>query len=120
MIGCLSKKIIEAIVSSKMCRVCSSVQENDEEPSDDVCPKNYDGSSKAMEVNAALHLYKDLYQNSNKKLYLKAIVADGDYSMRSLLKHKSVYTKGRLTEDMPVPDWIADPSHRTKVVAKPI
>ena len=32
-----------------------------------------------------------------------------------------MYTqKERLLEDIPVPDWLADPSHRTKVVAKPI
>ena len=73
-----------------------------------------------MEINAALHLYKDLYQNSNKNLYLKAIIADDDSSMRSLLKHKSLYPKGRLPKDMVVPDWLADPSHRIKVVAKSI
>ena len=47
-------------------------------------------------------------------------MADDDSSMRSLLKHQTSNPKGRLPEDMPVPDWLADPSHRTKVVAKPI
>ena len=120
MIGYLSKKIVGAIVSSEMCRVCSSAEKNGEEPSDHVYPKNYDGSSRAIETDAALHLYKELYQKSNKNLYLKAIVADDDTSMRLLLKHTSVYQKGRLLEDIPVPDWLTDPSHRTKVVAKPI
>ena len=120
MIGCSSKNIVGAIVSSKMCPVSSSTEEHGEKPSDHVYPKNYDGSAKTMEVDVALHLYKELYQNSNKKLYLKAIVADDDSSMRSLLKHKSLYPKGRLPEDMLGPDWLADPSYRTKVVAKPI
>ena len=44
-----------------MCRVYSSAEENGEEPSDHVCPKNYDGSSKAMEADVSLHLYKELY-----------------------------------------------------------
>ena len=61
-----------------MCRVYSSAEENGEEPSDHVCPKNYDDSSKAMEVDVALHLYKELYHNSNKNLYRKAIVVDDD------------------------------------------
>ena len=61
MICCLSKKIVGAIVSCKMCRVYSSAEENGEEPSDHVCPKNYDGSSKAMEADVSLHLYKELY-----------------------------------------------------------
>ena len=60
MVGCLSKKIVGAIVSSNMCRVCNSAEENGEEPPDHVCPKNYDGSSKTMEADAARHLYKEL------------------------------------------------------------
>ena len=71
MIDCLSKKIVGAIVPSKMCRVCSSAEEHGEEPSDHVYPKNYDGSSKAMEADTAVHLYKELYQNSNKSYILK-------------------------------------------------
>ena len=95
MIGCLSKKIVGAIVSSNMCRVCSLAEENGEEPSDHICPKNYDGSSKAMEADSALHLYKALFQNSKKQLFLKAIVTDDDSSMRSLLKHqKTTKRKG--------------------------
>ena len=104
MIGCISKKTVETIVSSKVCRVCNLAEENSEEPPDHIYPKNYDGSSNAMEADAALHLYKELYQKSSKNLYLKAIVADDDTSMRSLSKHQSMYPKGRLLEDMPVLD----------------
>ena len=103
-----------------MCRVCNSAKENDEEPPDHVCPKNYDDSSKAMKVDAALHLYKELYQPSNQNLYLKAIVVDDESSIWPLLKYRSIYPKGRLPEDMQVPNWLADPSHCTKVVAKSI
>ena len=120
MIGCLSKSIVGTVVSSNMCRVCNSAEENGEEVPDHVCHKNYDGSSKAMEVDAALHLYKELYQSSNQNLYLKTIVADDNSSMRSLLKHRSIHPKGILPEDIQVLDWLADPSHRTKVVAKSI
>ena len=103
-----------------MCRLCNLAEENSEEPPDHVCPKNYDGSSNAMEVDETLHLYKQLYQSSNQNLYLKSIAADDDSSMSSVLKHRSVYLKGRLPKDIQVPDWLADPSHRTKVEAKPI
>ena len=119
-IYCLLEQIVAAIVSSKMCRVCNLVEENGEESPDHVYPKNYDGISKVMEADATHHLYKRLYNSSNKNLYLKAIVANDDSSMRVLLKHRTLNPKGRLREDIPVPDWLADPSHRTKVVAKPI
>ena len=63
MIGCISKKTVETIVSSKVCRVCNLAEENGEESPDYVCPKNYDGISKVMETDAAHHLYKRLYNS---------------------------------------------------------
>jgi len=119
-IGCLSNKILNVVVSSKICRLCSISNENGEEPPEHVCPQNYEGSSKAMEADAALTLYKDIYNKSGKRIHLQAVVADDDSSMRALLKHRCNNPKGRLPEDMNEPDWLADPSHRTKVVAKPI
>ena len=73
-----------------------------------------------MEADAALQLYISLYQDSNKNIVLKDVVVDDDSSMRALLTHKAINPKGRLSEEMPQPEWLADPSHRTKVVAKPI
>ena len=63
-IGCFLNKILNVVVSSKMCRQCSIATENGEEPSEYVCPRNYDGSFKAMEADAALTLYKDIYNKS--------------------------------------------------------
>ena len=71
-----------------------------------------------MEADAALQLYKKLYNGSNKNIVLKAVVTDDDSPMRALLTHKAVNPKGRLPEEMSQLEWLADPSHRTKVVAK--
>ena len=60
-IGVLSDKILTAAVSSKMCITCSKAENIDEEPPDHICPKHYEGSSKAMEVDAVLHLYKSMF-----------------------------------------------------------
>ena len=73
-----------------------------------------------MEVDAALALYKDIYNKSIKKINLKVVVADDDSSIRALLKHRCNNPKGGLSEEMNEPDWLVDPSLRTKVVAKPI
>ena len=80
-------------------------------------PQNYDGSSKAIEADVALKLYKDIYSKYDKKIHLKGVVADHDSSMRALLKHICNKSNGRLPEGMNEPDWLVDPSHRTKVVA---
>ena len=59
MIGCLSKNIITSVVSSKMCRLCSPSEEDGVEPPAHVCSRYYIRSSKAMEVDVALHLYTE-------------------------------------------------------------
>ena len=56
-IGCLSQKIITTIVTAKQCRTCSLYEIKGIEPPEQNCPKNYTGSSKAMEVDAALSIY---------------------------------------------------------------
>ena len=40
--------------------------------------------------------------------------------MRPLLKYITTNRKGRLPPEIPESKWLADPSHRTKVVAKPV
>ena len=119
-IGCLCNKILNVVVSSKICRQCSVARENGEEPTEHVCTQNYEGSSKAMEKDAALTLYKDIYNKSVKRIHLKVVVADDDSSIRALLKHRFNKPKGRLSEETNEPDWLADLSLRTEVVAKPI
>ena len=53
-------------------------------------------------------------------LHLKIIIKGYDSSVRTLLKHQYNNPKGRLPEKIIELEWLADPSHRTKVVAKPI
>ena len=71
-----------------------------------------------METDTALHFYQEIFETSKKMLYLKAIVADGDSSMRALLKYQHIDPKGRLPEVRVEPEWLADPSHRTKITTK--
>ena len=79
------------------------------------------GSSKGMEADAALHLIEKLHKQSATDAFIEAIVADDDSSMRAVLSHKSTNKKkGRLPEYIPQPRFLADPTHRVKVVAKTI
>ena len=68
-IGCLSKKIVAAIVSSKICAQCSIAGSNGEVPRIHVYPRNYDGSSKGTETDTTLHLYTSLFNDNDKKLF---------------------------------------------------
>ena len=103
-----------------MCATCLEVEHSNKEPKAHVCPRNYSGSSKGMEANAALEAYNELHRVSNGTNALSHIIADDDSSMRALLRHKSNnHPKGALPSDLPEPAWLADPTHRTKVMAKP-
>ena len=73
-----------------------------------------------MEVDATLSIYEEIYFDSKKKIALQYIISDDDSSMRVLLKHGCNYPKGKSKLEMPEPKWLADSSHRTRFVAKPI
>ena len=82
---------------------------------------NYHGSSKGMEADAALSLVLKLDKDdSNSKLYVENFVTDDDSSIRAVLAHPSPNGKGRLPTHIPEPCWLADLSHRTRVVARAI
>ena len=119
MIGARTKLIIQCIVSSKMCATCLDAEDADTLPKPHSCPRNYTGSSKAMEPDAALAAYELLHQGTKGLVSLGHIITDDDSSMRSYLKHPTTENpKGNLPTTMPEPQWLADPTHRTKIIAK--
>ena len=120
MIGARSRKILMCIVSSKMCATCLEGEDLQVNAKPHSCPRNYSGSSKAMEADAALEAYEELYEMSQGTTTIGWIIADDDSSMRSLLRHPTIHhPKGALPERLPEPQWLADPTHRTKCMAKP-
>ena len=118
-IGANSKKNIYCMVSSKMCATCQSAEANGTIAREHKCPKNYSGSSKAMEADAALESYVSLFRENEGTIAFSHVIADDDSSMRAILRHPQRNGKGKLPEEIPAPEWYCDPSHRTKVVAKP-
>lgn len=82
------------------------------------CPRNYTDSSKVMEAGTALEAYSELYRVSNGTNTLGYIIADGESSMRSLLRHlrhrSNNHPKGVLPPDLPESEWLADPTNCTK------
>ena len=72
-----------------------------------------------MEAKLALSLTEQLSSTSNGHLYIEHLVSNDDSTMRSLLTHQSVNAKGRLPDFIPAITFLADPTHRIKVMAKP-
>ena len=71
-----------------------------------------------METDDVLYLYENLFDDFNKMISLGHIVSNDNSTMRAILKHISNHPKGRLKDEIHQPEWYANPSHRTKVVAK--
>ena len=79
-----------------------------------------------MEDSTIMKMVEDAFYNHFFIIY--GIVSNDDSTMRAVLKHPSKGArgqvlkspKGKLHEDVPEPSFLADPSHRVKVVAKHI
>jgi hypothetical protein len=108
LVCCLTKVILGVVCFSKLCAICDRSQPNadaedaieeDDDELDDIdleasrriepaaghrCPKNYVGSSKAMEAIAAVELLTAAYKSG--KIFVQTIVGDDDSSTRKVLK----------------------------------
>ena len=122
-IGCFVYKNrllpLEDLVKSKKCTKCASAINKKRQPKPHFCTVNHEGSSGAMEAELALDLVTEMHTVSQGRVFIHTIVSDDDSTMRSLLKHKKINSKGKLPEAIPEPIFMADPSHRVKVMAKP-
>ena len=80
------------------------------------CVKNYEGSSKGMESAAIL----EMAVNAPKQGFVLAVIVfDDDSTMRAHLQYPHVGDKkGKLPLWIYSPEFLADPSHQKKVVAK--
>ena len=79
-----------------------------------------------MEASAILKMLEDAFYN--RFFTIDIIVRDDESTMRAVIKHPSIGIrgqvlktyKGTLDEEIPDPSFLADTSHRVKVVAKHI
>ena len=93
MVGSHSRKIITANVTTKQCCICSLHEIRGIGPPRNGHPKHYTGSSKAMKVDKALSIYKNIYFDSQKKIAIQNIVSDDDSSTRELINHSCNHPK---------------------------
>ena len=133
--GVLLRMPVAMCVLSKECNRCFYGAPHTEE----ACPKNFDGSSKAMEPEAMLRMYVDMYNKYNVRL--NALISDDDSSIKAKLRwsnedyfthhgeHPTIISattgketrrpnKGRLPYPMQQPIFLADPNHRKKTLKK--
>ena len=79
-----------------------------------------------MEASDILKMVEDAFYN--QFFIVDVIVSDDDSTMQAVLKHPLIGVRGqvlktskvKIDEETPEPSFLADPSHRVKVVAKHI
>ena len=131
LVGKETRLAIGLCLKSKICNKCTYGKEHQ------VCFRNHDGSSKAMEPQSILEMVVDLYDSHH--VVVDKIVADDDSSIKAKLRYSTddYYTKfgeypmvvdrngelkrrpnkGALPLRIPKqPGFLADPNHRKKTL----
>ena len=140
LVGGHTKRPLALTLFSKICQACEIAQRLGKDPKHwGPCPKHYEGSSKGMEANGALKLVTQLNAHP-RKIVVSEIVSDNDSSIRAKLKHSykefaeedgeyeyptdargnKLRDVGELPLQYEEPSFLADPTHRTKNVAKAV
>ena len=82
------------------------------------CNANHDGYSDSMESTLCRLMLEEVTEKADARVSVGTLITDDDGTLRShcsLLEHE-----GKLKEGVPEPTFLADPSHRVKVMLKPI
>ncbi len=118
MFGCRTGKPVAWCVLAKECACCSKAQQIGHPPPPHDCPRNFQGSSKAMESKAARRIVVSLWISGYKVTH---VVGNDDATTRAILQHKGHQKtdKGKLDRQIHLPIWWADPGHQTKVMVVP-
>ena len=86
-IGVKTKKVVNFKIFSTNCATCDKARPVDCTIPFHRCPKNFEGSPKAMEATGAKELTIDIYEKTNGYIWCKKIIADDDSSMKSYCSH---------------------------------
>jgi hypothetical protein len=117
-IGCRSGKALRCGVLQKQCSTCNSYRKRDLPIPNHPCNINHDGSSGSMETLLCKDLIEEICEETIGRVMVGQVVSDDDSTLRSVCSSHS--KGGKLYDGVDEPEFLADPAHRTKVMAKPI
>ena len=105
-------------VLKKKCSTCQSANKLDNSTRAHRCNVNHKDGSGAMESSLALTLTIGMFEKSKQKVCISKIVTNYDSTMQAHIKN--LRNGGKIPDHIPQPEFLADPSHRVKVMVKPI
>ena len=117
-IGCRTGKVVAMGVKKKRCRTCLMYNEDGAIMPPHNCNVNHEGSSGSMEGDLCLDLLNLINSETDEKVFVSHLVTDDDTTLRANCANEN--KGGKLPNNIKQPHFLADPSHRIKVMAKPI
>ena len=107
--------VILSVVYQQKCRTCDTWEQKGKPACPHTCVKNYTGFSKGMESAAIVEMAT---QAPQKGFVIAIVVSSNDSTMRAQMTQAGPDNpKGKLTPWIFAPSFLADPSHRNKVVS---
>ena len=117
-IGCRTGKVVTCGVLQKLCSICTAYERRQITIPEHVCNTNHTGSSGGMEARLCRQMLEEVYVGSDGMMEVKDLVTDDDSTLRDHCS--SAENGGKLRPGMGQPKFLADPTHRTKVMSRPI
>ena len=114
-VGSETNKILDYDLKCVSCNICDTAKRMGSPVKVHKCYKNFDGHAKAMEAISTASLVTRIFDKFDGLAKITTIVADDDSSMRSHCSHQ-----GGLPRHVTAPVFLADSSHRCKVIGKPL
>ena len=101
--GSKTKKVVDFSCANKLCRICEAAQAKGEKPSHHDCRQNHKGSSKSMEADVGVRLFKEAPKHGVK---YSVFIGDDDSSTIARIREEVSYA---------VEKW-SDSSHATRTL----
>ena len=117
-IGCRTGKVVLCGVLQKLCSICTSYEKRKLPPPEHTCNSNYSGGSGGMEALLCRQLVEEIHFRSDGMMKVEDLVTDDDSTLRDHCSSEE--NGGKLRSGVSQPKFLADPTHRTKVMVRPI
>ena len=101
--GSKTKKVLDYSCANKLCRICESARSKGKEPAHHDCRQNHKGSSKSMEPEVGVRLFKDA---PNHGVKYSVFIGDDDSSTIAKIHEEVAYS---------VEKW-SDSTHATRTL----
>ena len=109
--GSKTKKVLDYSCANKLCRICESARSKGKEPAHHDCRQNHKGSSKSMEPEVGVRLFKDA---PNHGVKYSVFIGDDDSSTIAKIHEKVAYGVEKWSDSTHATRTLVSHLHKTR------